>query len=93
MSKHLSMSPLFCFLKYIMKEARISIEAAQINIRCNQRYSFYCSVCKEEMEINRLLLQTAGDLPFGEVKVVIASHRAIQYHYSSYNIFSPQHLP
>lgn len=63
MSKHLSISLLFCFPKCIVKEAKILIKAAQINIRYDQRCSFYCPVCKKAMEINRRLLQTARDIP------------------------------
>jgi len=93
MSKHLSISPLFYFAKCIVKEAKISIKAAQINIRYDRRYSFYCPVCKKAMGVNRRLLQTARDFPLGEAKVVMISYEAIQCHCSScgaYYAFTPE---
>ena len=93
MSKHLSISPLFRFPKCVVEEANISIKAAQINIRYNQRYSFYCPVCKKAMGINRRLLQTVRDLPLGEAKVVIISYEAIQCYCSpcrAYYTFTPE---
>lgn len=69
---------LFRFAGYVVSKISMSSSLVQVNLRRDKRLGLKCPACGGAMHCNRVILQTARDLPLGTALNVLLVYEAVQ---------------
>jgi len=78
MSSSPSLRPLYTFVGWVIQEIKLNSEIAMVRLRRHRQHKLLCPICGNPARQNRVIWQSAKDLPLCTAKLVEIIYEAVQ---------------